>query len=882
MAPRRSGRPTDASVMTPLSDDSVDDNLHQSKPQISTELLQQLREQITSELRAQLLGDKPNTPRNSDLNEERERIRKLAKERLATKPIQLHGRDDYIKWRESILSDAYMIDATYILEENQESSPFVDAIDTTRWDKQNEVLYTRLLQSMSPHIKANINWGDTTSAAALWSQINIVYGISLAEERLMTVKALLDLNPQGDYVSMIFDYQRIISRLGKMDMSFDDFCHDYLICLLGQWQQHFVRTKLDELYACGRGPIQNLDIKTFINQLVARAQQSTKGQYLPQNPQEFKLEDKYRTSPPKTTRSDQKPKSGSQPQQHSEPKKQKKLCEHCELIVRNPQANAVRALPVTPQWILDTAASKHMTSRKDLFIQLDDPKPSPSDQFDDAGGRVHTVAGYGTIQINIDDIKLTVPDVRYIPTIASDLLSFRQLDQQGFQISLSNDSPKHFRFQSPDGTRFDALPHIDNQTYYLAKPQTHQLIAKVTTRGEARTRSNLTITTSPQEPDPKALTMTEWHQRLSHLNPRDILKLAKASIIKIKGRKTLPFCDVCRQAKQTRRINKTTAYRATKPLSRVHIDIAGGGRTLACDDDQVPPGTKGIRYFALITDDATRYRWIYFLRNRSEAVAAFAQWLEHMKNQGFGAPAFVRSDREFVTENVRQLCLKYGINWEPTPAESPWEDGVSERSNRTIYEKARTMLFDSGLPKFLWKEALDSAIYMMNRLPTRIPLYNDPTPGGTTANHAIQQSVYTTPYTAWTNSPSDISYIRKFGSIAWIHLHGPDKPKGKVDARAKKTRLVGHTSPTIVRVWDPEKNTVKTVNDAVIDEHFEPPTSINQEDSPTTPPTVESDDQPLTDGELISIIQLQNHSKQLPKAPNQPNGVLQCKQKSTF
>ena len=142
---------------------------------------------------------------------------------------------------------------------------------------------------MSPTVKTTIDWSDLTSAAALWSQINTVYGISLAEERLMTTKALMDLHPQGDYVGMILDFRRITSRLRKLGMSFDDFCHDYLICLLGQWQQQFVRTKLDEFYVSGRGLIQNMDIKVFIDQLISRAPQTTKGQYVPQNPQEFNL-----------------------------------------------------------------------------------------------------------------------------------------------------------------------------------------------------------------------------------------------------------------------------------------------------------------------------------------------------------------------------------------------------------------------------------------------------------------------------------------------------------------------------------------------------------------------------------------------------------------
>jgi hypothetical protein len=146
---------------------------------------------------------------------------------------------------------------------------------------------------------------------------------------------------------------------------------------------------------------------------------------------------------------------------------------------------------------------------------------------------------------------------------------------------------------------------------------------------------------------------------------------------------------------------------------------------------------------------------------------------------------------------------------------------------------------------------------MINRLPTRIPLYNDHTPGGTTANPDIQPSPYITPYTAWTNGPLDISYVRKFGSTAWIHLHGSEKPTGKIDARAQKVHLVGYVSPTIVKIWDPEKNTVRTVNDAVINENFSnikapEETTTKSDSSPVNVVQPEIDDTPeqLTDQDL--------------------------------
>jgi hypothetical protein len=83
------------------------------------------------------------------------------------------------------------------------------------------------------------------------------------------------------------------------------------------------------------------------------------------------------------------------------------------------------------------------------------------------------------------------------------------------------------------------------------------------------------------------------------------LKLEQHKFLKIKGPKALPFCNICRQAKQKRQNSKDPALQATKILARVHIDIAGGGATLDCKDEQAPPGIKNIQYFLLITDNTT-------------------------------------------------------------------------------------------------------------------------------------------------------------------------------------------------------------------------------------------------------------------------------------
>ena len=45
---------------------------------------------------------------------------------------------------------------------------------------------------------------------------------------------------------------------------------------------------------------------------------------------------------------------------------------------------------------------------------------------------------------------------------------------------------------------------------------------------------------------------------------------------------------------------------------------------------------------------------------------------------------------------------------------------VSERQNRTLKDMVRSMISHSTLPKSLWGEALKTAIYILNRVPTKV------------------------------------------------------------------------------------------------------------------------------------------------------------------
>ncbi|CAH2109249.1 unnamed protein product [Euphydryas editha] len=56
-----------------------------------------------------------------------------------------------------------------------------------------------------------------------------------------------------------------------------------------------------------------------------------------------------------------------------------------------------------------------------------------------------------------------------------------------------------------------------------------------------------------------------------------------------------------------------------------------------------------------------------------------------------------------------------GIVLQTTCPYTPEQNGLCERMNRTLVEKARCMLFDAQLSKMFWAEATNTAVYLHNR-----------------------------------------------------------------------------------------------------------------------------------------------------------------------
>ena len=119
--------------------------------------------------------------------------------------------------------------------------------------------------------------------------------------------------------------------------------------------------------------------------------------------------------------------------------------------------------------------------------------------------------------------------------------------------------------------------------------------------------------------------------------------------------------------------------------------------------------------------------------------------------------------------------------------------------NRTLTDLVRSMLHHKSIGKEFWAEALDTAVYVRNRVTSR----------GLPSN--------TTPHHFWHGDKPDISHLRVFGSKCWYTI--PKQKVKKLDPRASEAMLLGYAkSKKAYKLWDTSLNKVVLSRDVVFEE----------------------------------------------------------------
>ena len=168
------------------------------------------------------------------------------------------------------------------------------------------------------------------------------------------------------------------------------------------------------------------------------------------------------------------------------------------------------------------------------------------------------------------------------------------------------------------------------------------------------------------------------------------------------------FCEACAKAKATRQpFPKESLTHATVYGERVHWDLWGPASVQSI---------SGNHYVAARIDDATRKTKLYFQKNKAEMFKSYLRDEAYIQTQAGNKIKIVHSDRggEFLSKEMVNHQDEKGTIRELTVHDSPPQNGTAKQGMRTQAEQARALLISSGLPIFLWEEAMKHSAWLQN------------------------------------------------------------------------------------------------------------------------------------------------------------------------
>jgi hypothetical protein len=138
----------------------------------------------------------------------------------------------------------------------------------------------------------------------------------------------------------------------------------------------------------------------------------------------------------------------------------------------------------------------------------------------------------------------------------------------------------------------------------------------------------------------------------------------------------------------------------------------------------------------------------------------------------------VKRAHHILYSNTRQKTTPYKTH----------QNGVMERMNRTLMEKARGMLSGIGIGKEFWAEAVGTTCYLVNRSPSSVLGEKNP------------QEV-------WTGKEPSLTHLKVFGCDAYVHVLKENR--SKLDKKAEKCIFIGYKDGLKgYNLWNPETKKV--------------------------------------------------------------------------
>ena len=403
-------------------------------------------------------------------------------------------------------------------------------------------------------------------------------------------------------------------------------------------------------------------------------------------------------------------------------------------------------------WWLDSGATNHVAFTIQGFINRRKPNQDES-RLTVGNNEKADVMFMGDVILILDSgFRLMLKDTFYVPSFRRNLVSVSCLDKYDYSFKIKSNVISLFLDSNKVGCCY-----MSNGLYRLCLSPNDIYVAYTVEKVVSK------------RPLPKEQSYALWQKRLGHISKDRVERLIKTNILPAL-RNDLETCVYCCRGQMTK-IRKKTAVRSSDLLEVIHTDISGPYTATLCRNF----------YFITFINDYSRYGYLYLIKEKAESLDKFKIFRTELEKQLGKVIKVVRSDRdgEYYGKHGDAGQLKgpfakyledFGILAQFTMPGSLEQNGVAERRNRTLMEMVRRMISRTNLPGFLWGEALKIALYILNRVPTKV--------------------VPLTPFELWTGRKPSLNHLKVWGCLAEVKLYNPTL--SKLDSRTTRCYFVSY------------------------------------------------------------------------------------------
>ncbi|GKB48852.1 retrovirus-related pol polyprotein from transposon TNT 1-94, partial [Tanacetum coccineum] len=316
-------------------------------------------------------------------------------------------------------------------------------------------------------------------------------------------------------------------------------------------------------------------------------------------------------------------------------------------------------------WIVDSGCSNHMTGDKEKLKDVSKYTGSRVVMTENNSKLPIAHVGNTIVSPLCNDTDVSLKDVFHVPGMKKNLMSVAQLT-----------SPGQYVLFGPQDVKVYQNLEVHDDPVMMGQRMESVYVMSAETAYVDKARRNETADL--------------WHMRLS-----------------------------CQYGKAHRLPYEESKFKAKEPLELIHSDVFGPVKQ---------PSIGENRYMVTFIDDFSRYVWVYFMKNKSDTLAKFKEFKKSAEAEIGKDVRCLRTDNggEYTSDEFSNYLQETKVRHQFTCANTPQQNGVSERKNRHLAEICRSMLHAKNVPGQFWAEAMKTAAYVINRLPQQRLIFLSP------------------------------------------------------------------------------------------------------------------------------------------------------------